>query len=155
MGSIVPIPSQLEARSELCIWTPNENEICSLVILLSLYLLGALDFSFCERILLIFGTCKLLRWWGNLCYFIPHYIRFSVHSFIYNNSNQVFGLLLQAKVTISKLTEERRSSIQDIKVLQEKFVTSWPHSFHVSVFLFICLKSLSSAVTLAMLLVVI
>jgi hypothetical protein len=120
MGSIVPITSQLEVRSEFCIGTPDENEICSLVILLSLYLL---DFNH-----LIFGTCKLVRWWGNCVIWFP-ITSDSLHSFIYNNSNQVFGLPLQAEITISKLTQERRSSAQDMKVLQEKLVTSWTTFF--------------------------
>jgi len=87
-----------------------------------------LDFSFCERIHLIFGTCKLVRWWGNFVICFP-ITSDSLHSFIYNNGNQVFGLPLQAEVTISKLTEERRSSVLDIKVLQEKLVTSWTTFF--------------------------
>ena len=129
---------------------------------------------------LIFGTCKLLWWWGWLCYLFPKYIKFFTlfyldavwvggrslldSSFCITNwlvrvviicgmtiyvsfvlygilisvqfccfikfitnmfrkrlvscsiTIKVFGSPLQAEVTISKLTEERSSSIQDIRV---------------------------------------
>ena len=74
VGSIVAIASQLEVRLKYFDEVPIENEDCSNS---SQSLLAQAPYClFYQQDHPIFGTCKLLWWWGWLCYLFPDYIKF-------------------------------------------------------------------------------